>query len=81
MQEKKTTQLVSLNETTQLGNMNETTQQEKTTQLASRERNNSTLHCRRPPAPPLQQNRLFLPSGIVLCIIHRVTLLSDFIER
>ncbi|GFX47821.1 hypothetical protein TNCV_5002421 [Trichonephila clavipes] len=28
------------------------------------ERNNSTQHCRRPPAPPLQQNRLFLPSRI-----------------
>ncbi|GFV47904.1 hypothetical protein TNCV_3617111, partial [Trichonephila clavipes] len=71
---RKTTQLVSRNETTQLGsrneatpfgNMNETTQQEKTTQLGSR--NETTQLCTavdrlQPPAPPLQQNRLFLPT-------------------
>ncbi|GFV91462.1 hypothetical protein TNCV_3549251 [Trichonephila clavipes] len=49
--------------TTQLGNRNETTQQEKTIQLVSR--NETTQLCTsvdrlQPPAPPLQQNRLFL---------------------
>ncbi|GFX34674.1 hypothetical protein TNCV_3737491, partial [Trichonephila clavipes] len=29
------------------------------------ERSNSTLRCRRPPAPPLQQNRLFLSTPML----------------
>ncbi|GFS56341.1 hypothetical protein TNCV_4388351 [Trichonephila clavipes] len=56
----RTKQLDSAPRTKQLdstGGNNSTRQQE---------RNNSTLHCRRlpttPPAPPLQQNRLFLPT-------------------
>ncbi|GFW58215.1 hypothetical protein TNCV_2633891 [Trichonephila clavipes] len=52
---RKTTQLVSRNETTRLSRKNNSTRQQ--------ERNNSTLYCRRPPAPPLQQNRLFLPTN------------------
>ncbi|GFT06440.1 hypothetical protein TNCV_3355781 [Trichonephila clavipes] len=65
----KTTQLGSRNETTPLGNMSETTQQEKTTQLVSR--NETTQLCTavdrlQPPAPPLQQNRLFLPTYLLL---------------
>ncbi|GFX44453.1 uncharacterized protein TNCV_1394741 [Trichonephila clavipes] len=64
---RKTTQLVSRNETTQLGSRNETTQlaSRNETQLVSR---NETTHlCTavdrlQPPAPPLQQNRLFLPT-------------------
>ncbi|GFX41723.1 hypothetical protein TNCV_234021 [Trichonephila clavipes] len=70
-QQEKTTQLSSRNEqlNSATGTNNSTRQQE---------RNNSTLHCRRPPtiacyrlhrlhhlqppAPPLQQNRLFLPT-------------------
>ncbi|GFX29200.1 hypothetical protein TNCV_3217341 [Trichonephila clavipes] len=74
----KTTQLVSRNETTQLGSRNETTQlasRNETTQLASR--NETTQLCTAvdrlqppaSPAPPLQQNRLFLPTNT-----HELTL-------
>ncbi|GFU68255.1 hypothetical protein TNCV_39651 [Trichonephila clavipes] len=47
------------------GENNSTQQQERTTQLGSR--NETTQLCTavdrlQPPAPPLQQNRLFLPS-------------------
>ncbi|GFW84935.1 hypothetical protein TNCV_682231 [Trichonephila clavipes] len=66
-----------MEKTTQLGNTNETTQQEKKTQLSSRNettqlasRNETTQLCTAvdrlqpptTPAPPLQQNRLFLPT-------------------
>ncbi|GFX29199.1 hypothetical protein TNCV_3217331 [Trichonephila clavipes] len=61
-QQEKTTQLGSRNETTQLSSRNETTQ------LVSR--NETTQFCTavdrlQPPAPPLQQNRLFLPTRVV----------------
>ncbi|GFW37530.1 hypothetical protein TNCV_861371 [Trichonephila clavipes] len=67
-QQEKTTQLGSRNETTQLVSRNETTQlvsRNETTQLVSR--NETTQLCTavdrlQPPAPPLQQNRLFLPT-------------------
>ncbi|GFY10145.1 hypothetical protein TNCV_360121 [Trichonephila clavipes] len=63
---RKTTQLVSRNETTQLSSRNEQLNSAVgTKQLNSSGENNSTLHCRRPPAPPLQQNRLFLPTNVI----------------
>ncbi|GFW20726.1 hypothetical protein TNCV_1049491 [Trichonephila clavipes] len=63
-----TTQFGSRNETTQLGSRNETTQfgsRNETTQLVSRDK--TTQLCiavdrLQPPTPPLQQNRLFLPT-------------------
>ncbi|GFU74644.1 hypothetical protein TNCV_2648131 [Trichonephila clavipes] len=76
-QQEKTTQLGNMNETTQLSSKNETTQQERTTQLSSRNettqlvnRNGTTQLCTavdrlQPPAPPLQQNRLFLPTNVL----------------
>ncbi|GFX29724.1 hypothetical protein TNCV_2750581 [Trichonephila clavipes] len=61
-----------MNETTQQEKNNSTRQQERNNSTRQQERNNSTLHCRRPPAttcnhlqppaPPLQQNRFFLPT-------------------
>ncbi|GFV06871.1 hypothetical protein TNCV_1882751 [Trichonephila clavipes] len=77
-----TTQLGSRNETTQLGSRNETTQlgsRNETTQLASRNettqlvsRNETTQLFRRPPAPPLQQNRLFLPTHGCCHFLHHL---------
>ncbi|GFS64611.1 hypothetical protein TNCV_4684501 [Trichonephila clavipes] len=58
-QQERTTQLGSRNETTQLASMNETTQlvnSNETTQLCT------AVDRLQPPAPPLQQNRLFLPT-------------------
>ncbi|GFT78312.1 hypothetical protein TNCV_1053041 [Trichonephila clavipes] len=58
-QQEKTTQLDSRNETTQLASRNETTQlvsRNETTQLCT------AVDRLQPPAPPLQQNRLFLPT-------------------
>ncbi|GFT62954.1 hypothetical protein TNCV_1607411 [Trichonephila clavipes] len=52
------------------GENNSTRQQERNNSTGEnnstqhQERNNSTLRCHRPPAPPLQQNRLFLPTYI-----------------
>ncbi|GFY10284.1 hypothetical protein TNCV_2629631 [Trichonephila clavipes] len=51
-----------MNETTQLGSMNETTQlvsRNETTQLCT------AVDRLQPPAPPLQQNRLFLPTSML----------------
>ncbi|GFV18671.1 hypothetical protein TNCV_4593171 [Trichonephila clavipes] len=72
----KTTQLSSRNETTQLASRNETTQlvsRNETTQLCTtvdrlqRLQPPTTAYNRlQPPAPPLQQNRLFLPT-----VVHR----------
>ncbi|GFS74250.1 uncharacterized protein TNCV_1681811 [Trichonephila clavipes] len=59
--QEKTTQLVSRNET-QLSSRNETTQlsnRNETTQLCV------VVDRLQPPAPPLQQNRLFLPTDVV----------------
>ncbi|GFU82028.1 putative dna polymerase type b [Trichonephila clavipes] len=76
--QEKTTQLGSRNEATQLSRRNQLypsagTKQRKSALPSStcnrrrpQERNNSTVHCRRPPAPPLRQNRLFLPTDDVL---------------
>ncbi|GFT72189.1 RNA-directed DNA polymerase from mobile element jockey, partial [Trichonephila clavipes] len=58
-QQERTTQLASRNETTQLGSRNKTTQlciRNETTQLCT------AVDRLQPPAPPLQQNRLFLPT-------------------
>ncbi|GFS50422.1 hypothetical protein TNCV_2022381 [Trichonephila clavipes] len=69
-QQEKPTELDSRNETTQLGNRNETTQlvsRTETTQLRNEtSRRPPTTTCNRlqPPAPPLQQNRLFLPTVV-----------------
>ncbi|GFX38763.1 hypothetical protein TNCV_4748331 [Trichonephila clavipes] len=55
-QQEKTTQLGSRNETTQLSSRNETTRlgsRNETTQLCT------AVDRLQPPAPPLQQNRLF----------------------
>ncbi|GFY17442.1 uncharacterized protein TNCV_658551 [Trichonephila clavipes] len=52
-QQERTTQLGSRNETTQLASMNETTQ------LCT------AVDRLQPPAPPLQQNRLFLPTAVI----------------
>ncbi|GFV09827.1 uncharacterized protein TNCV_2598811 [Trichonephila clavipes] len=89
----KTTQLVSRNETTQLnrrkqlGNMNETTQlgsRNETTQLVSR--NETTQLCTavdrlQPPAPPLQQNRLFLPTVVEQCDVNLHSLYHRVIQK
>ncbi|GFU97100.1 hypothetical protein TNCV_3347461 [Trichonephila clavipes] len=50
------------NNSTRQQERDNSTQQEKTTQLVRR---NSPLHCRRPPAPPSQQNRFFLPLNTI----------------
>ncbi|GFV79354.1 hypothetical protein TNCV_203011 [Trichonephila clavipes] len=57
----------SRTKTTQLSNMNETTQLRKTTQLVSRNETTqlfTAVDRLQPPAPPLQQNRLFLPTYV-----------------
>ncbi|GFV09818.1 hypothetical protein TNCV_2598721 [Trichonephila clavipes] len=59
-QQERTTQLGSRNETTQLVSRNETTQlvsRNETIQLCT------AVDRLQPPAPPLQQNRLFLPTN------------------
>ncbi|GFV50922.1 hypothetical protein TNCV_2770081 [Trichonephila clavipes] len=62
-----TTQLCTAVVRLQLPSTSETKQLDSTggnNSTRQAERNNSTLHCRRPPAPPLQQNRFLLPTGI-----------------
>ncbi|GFS48149.1 hypothetical protein TNCV_2295721, partial [Trichonephila clavipes] len=64
-QQERTTQLGSRNETTQLVSRNETTQ---LCTAVDRLRPPATAYNRlqppAPPAPPLQQNRLFLPTPV-----------------
>ncbi|GFU68509.1 hypothetical protein TNCV_323871 [Trichonephila clavipes] len=71
-----TTQLGSRNETTQLASRNETTQlasRNETTQLVSR--NETTQLCTAVDRlqPPLQQNRLFLPTNLLMIISASIT--------
>ncbi|GFW03865.1 hypothetical protein TNCV_2049811 [Trichonephila clavipes] len=77
--EEKTTQLVSRNETTQLNRRKQLNSAAGTKQLNSSvgmKQLNSALPstaCNRlhPPAPPLQQNRLFLPTRVTSGVMQK----------
>ncbi|GFV31598.1 hypothetical protein TNCV_3160461 [Trichonephila clavipes] len=61
-QQVRTTQLCSRNETTQLASRNETTQ--LCTAVDCLQPPTTAYNRLQPPAPPLQQNRLFLPTDV-----------------